>query len=186
VADQSLHANEAAFLEALRMSLRISPQEADAIMHAATQGWIGHYLEGVYARGKMLVPHACEVFALRALMRNTLREDHRVRLREFFDAVPDLQTADTDAELYRAFQRPRSPTAQTLDELVVVANNVPDFADRYWLMIYALIAEAPEKVQQWRIRPFTRVMQTAFQLGDPDMELAASDALAFPASLPRP
>ncbi len=186
VADQSLHASEAAYLEALRISLRITQQEAGEIMHAATGGGIGQYLESVYVRVKSTVPHACEVFTLRALMRNTLTEEHRVRLREFFDAVPDLQTNDTDAALRRAFQAPRSPTALTLDELTIVANRVPEYADRYWLMIYALIAEAPAKVPQWRVRPFTRVMQTAFRLGDQDMELAVGDALTFPASLPRP
>ena len=186
VADQSLHANEAAYLEALRIALRITHQETTEIMQAATGGWIGQYLEGVYVRVKALMPHVCEVFTLRALMRNQLHEQHRLRLREFFDAIPDLMVNDTDAELLRAFQAPRSPTALTLDELVAVASRIPDYADRYWVMIYALIAEDPVKVQQWRIRPFTRVMQTAFRFGDPEMELAVGDALTFPAALPRP
>ncbi len=185
-ADQSLHANEVAYLEALRIALRITSQEAGEIMQAATGGWIGQYLEGVYVRVKTLMPHVCEVFTLRALMRNQLHEQHRLRLRDFFNAIPDLMVNDTDAELLRAFQTPRSPTAMTLDELAAVASRIPDYADRYWVMIYSLIAEDPVKVQQWRIRPFTRVMQTAFGFGDPEMDLAVGDALTFPASLPRP
>jgi uncharacterized tellurite resistance protein B-like protein len=188
IADQSLHEGELAFLDALRLSLRMSHQEADMIMRVASAGRIGHYLEDLYLRVKAFVPHACELFTLRALMRNTLTEDHRVRLRTFFEAVPDLQLPSNaiDGELLRAFQVRRSPTAQTLDELAIVANGIPEYVDRYWLMVYALVAEDPAKVPQWRVRPFTRVMQKAFQIPDADVEAAAADALMFPASLPRP
>ncbi|MEO8698506.1 MAG: TerB family tellurite resistance protein [Kofleriaceae bacterium] len=188
IADQSLHAGELAFLEALRGSLRISPREAEEIMGVAAAGRIGKYLEEIYVRIKSLVPHACELFALRALMRNTATDEHLLRIRALFEAVPDLQlpTTEIDGELLRAFRRPRSPTAQTLDELAIVATRVPEYVDRYWLIVYALVAEAPAKVPQWRVRPFVRVVQAAFAITDADMELAAVDALMFPASLPRP
>ncbi|MEO8703928.1 MAG: TerB family tellurite resistance protein [Kofleriaceae bacterium] len=188
IADQSLHEGELAFLEALRESLRISADEADEIMRVASAGKIGRYLDDLYVRVKSLVPHACELFALRALMRNTVTKEHRMRVRDFFEAVPDLQltTHDVDSELLRTFHRRREPTAMTLDELIVVAHRVPEYIDRYWLTVYTLVAEAPEKVPQWRTRPFTRVVQTAFGITDADMECAAIDALRFPAALPRP
>jgi hypothetical protein len=170
------------------VALRISNQEASEIMQVATEGKIGRYLEDLYLRVKSLVPHACEMFALRALMRNTVTKEHRVRVRDFFEAVPDLQlpTQDVDGELLRAFHMRREPTALTLDELSVVAKRVPDYTDRYWLAVYSLVAEDPAKVPQWRVRPFTRVVQAAFEITATDMALAANDALLFPASLPRP
>jgi uncharacterized tellurite resistance protein B-like protein len=188
IADRSLHAGELAFLESLRDSLRISHREADEIMRAAKAGRIDGYLEDLYRRVKALVPHVCEVFALRALMRKTSTGEHRARVRELCEAVPDLQlpTADLDRVLLDAFQTPRAPTALTLDELVIVATKVPDPTDRYWLTVYTLVAEEPAKVPQWRVRPFTRVVQSAFQISDTDMERAALDALTFPTTLPRP
>jgi uncharacterized tellurite resistance protein B-like protein len=187
IADQSLHEGELAFLEALRVALRISYYEAGEIIRVATAGQINTYLEQLYTRIKSLVPHACELFTLRALMRNSTSDEARIRLRTFFEAVADLQLPanELDALLLRSFHAPRSRTAQTLDELAVVANNVPDATDRYWLVVYTLAAEAPAKVPQWRVRPFTRVVQTAFQIA---IERGARrrDALTFPASLPRP
>jgi hypothetical protein len=151
-------------------------------------GRISTYLEDLYRRVKSVVPHACELFALRAFMRNTVTEKHCLRLRDFFEAIPDLQLPSqaVHGEILRAFNVQRDPNALTLDELAKLAARVPDYVDRYWLMVYALVAEAPEKVPQWRVRPFTRVLQTAFGIADTDMELAVGDALTFPATLPRP
>jgi hypothetical protein len=54
------------------------------------------------------------------------------------------------------------------------------------MVVYTLVAESPASVPSWRVLPFMGVMQAAFQIVDTDMELAASDALTFPANLPRP
>ena len=53
-------------------------------------------------------------------------------------------------------------------------------------MVYTLVAEPPAVVANWRVIPFTGVMQAAFQIVDTDMELAVVDALTFPTGLPRP
>ena len=72
------------------------------------------------------------------------------------------------------------------DELARVAQGLPDPVDRYWIVVYALVAEPPASAPSWRVIPFVGVMQAAFQITDTDMELAVVDALTFPASLPRP
>ena len=129
-----------------------------------------------------MIAVACEVFALRALARAMANDEHRFKVRDFFAAIPDLALSkdELDAELYRAFRRPRAPDAQVFGELSRVAQSLPDPVDRYWIVVYTLVAELPATVPSWRVIPFIGVMQAAFQITDTDMELAVIDALTFP------
>ncbi|HUS29030.1 MAG TPA: TerB family tellurite resistance protein [Kofleriaceae bacterium] len=188
VADQRLESGELSFLEALRIALRIAPNEAEDIINAARVGQLPPYLEDRYLRVKSMVSVAAEVFALRALARAAANDEQRFKVRDFFLAIPDLalSTDELDAELYRAFRRPRAPDAQVFGELSRVASTLPGPVDRYWMVVYTLVAESPASVPSWRVIPFMGVMQAAFQIVDTDMELAVIDALTFPANLPRP
>ena len=183
VADGELH-----FLEALRIALRIAPVEGEQILDAARAGQLEAFLEDRYLRIKGLVSPAAEVFALRALARGMANDEMRFQVRDFFAAIPDLQltTNELDAVLYRAFRRPRAPDAQVFGEMTLVAGGLPDPVDRYWMVVYALVAELPATVPSWRVIPFIGVMQAAFQITDTDMELAVVDALTFPPAMPRP
>lgn len=187
-ADQHVVEGELAFLEALRLALRIAPLEAEAMVAAARAGQVATYLEDRLLRLKSLVPLVCEVFALRALALGTAHDDHRFQVRELFGAIPDLQLGreELDLQLFQAFRRPRAPDAQVYGELARVAAGLPDLVDRYWIAVYALVAEPPALVPSFRVIPFIGVLQAAFQITDADMELAVHDALTFPAALPRP
>jgi uncharacterized tellurite resistance protein B-like protein len=187
-ADDVLHQGELSFLEGLRIALRISPTEASQILGAARTHRLAEYLDDRYLRVKNLIPVVAEVFALRALARGKATDDHRFVVRDFFAANPDLQLThdELDTELFRAFRRPRAPEAQVFGELARVAKSLPDPVDRYWMVVYTLVAEIPATVPSWRVIPFIGVMQAAFQISDTDMELAVVDALAFPAAMPRP
>jgi uncharacterized tellurite resistance protein B-like protein len=188
IADQNIVADELQFLEALRIALRIAPLEAEQLVAAARGGQLAAFLEDRVLRVKSMTSVAAEVFALRALARGCATDDHRHRVRDFFAALPDLAlTSDElEAELYRAFRRPRAPDAQVFGELARVAQTLPDPVDRYWLTVYTLVAEPQASVPSWRVIPFMGVLQAAFQITDTDMELAVIDALTFPATLPRP
>jgi uncharacterized tellurite resistance protein B-like protein len=188
VADEQLAEGEIAFLEALRIALRISPYEGEQVVHAARNGQLVAYVDDRYLRLNSMIAVAAEVFALRALSRGNANDETRFKVRDFFAALPDLALTpdELDAELYRAFRRPRAPDAQVFGELSRVAQALPDPVDRYWMVVYALVAELPATVPTWRVIPFIGVMQAAFQITDTDMELAAVDALTFPAALPRP
>jgi uncharacterized tellurite resistance protein B-like protein len=188
VADQQLVDGELSFLEALRISLRIAPLEAEHIVAAAANGELPAFLDDRYLRVKSMLSVAGEVFALRALARGLATDDHRFRVRELFAAIPDLAMSsdELDAELYRAFRRPRAADAQVFGELSRVAQSLPDPVDRYWMVVYALVAEERATVPSWKVIPFIGVLQAAFQITDLDMELAVVDALTFPAALPRP
>ena len=187
-ADDQIVEGEIDFLEALRISLRISPNEAEHLVHAARNAQLTNYLDDRYLRIKSIVPVASEVFALRALAAAKANDEHRFRVRDFFLAIPDLalKSDELDAELYRAFRRPRAPDAQVFGELSRVAQTLPDPVDRYWITVYTLVAEVPQTIASWRVIPFMGVMQAAFQIVDTDMELAVVDALTFPASMIRP
>jgi uncharacterized tellurite resistance protein B-like protein len=188
VADNVIHEGEIDFLEALRLALRIAPTESEQIVQAARAGHVGYLLDDRYLRIKGLIPIACEVFALRAFAKGMANDDQRFRIRDFFFALPDLQLSkdELDSELYRAFRRPRAHDAQVFGELSHVANGLPDPVDRYWMVVYTLVAEMPATVPSWRVIPFIGVMQAAFQITDTDMELAVVDALTFPPAMPRP
>jgi hypothetical protein len=187
-ADQHLQPGELSFLEALRVALRIAPIEAEQIVGAARAGQIAAYLDDRYLRIKNLIAIAAEVFALRALARGMATDEHRFQVRDFFAAMPDLALSrdELDTELFRAFRRPRAPDAQVFGELSRVAGGLPDPVDRYWIIVYTLVAELPGTVASWRVIPFMGVVQAAFQVAEMDMELAVIDALSFPAALPRP
>jgi hypothetical protein len=187
-ADLSIAAVELTFLEALRISLRISPYEAEQIVAAARQGVIARFLDDRFLRIKNLIPTAAAIFALRAHARGNANDDHRFRVRDFFCAIPDLsrRADDLDVELYRAFRRPQPAGTNTFSALADIARTLPDPVDRYWMIVYTLVAELPATVASWRIIPFVGLMQGAFQIGDTDMELAVVDALSFPQALPRP
>ncbi|MDB4953779.1 MAG: hypothetical protein JWO36_1348 [Myxococcales bacterium] len=188
VADQHLVDGELSFLEALRIALRISPVEAEQAVYAAQQHQLPAFLDDRYLRIKGMIPVATEVFALRALARAMANDDQRFKIRDFFAAIPDLALTkdELDSELYRAFRKPRGPDAQVFTELARVAQSLPDPVDRYWMVVYTLVAELPATVASWRVIPFMGVMQAAFQITDTDMELAVVDALTFPAALARP
>jgi uncharacterized tellurite resistance protein B-like protein len=187
-ADQALQQGELTFLEALRIALRIAPAEAEQLVGAARGGQLAAYLDDRYLRIKNLIPIAAEVFALRALARGVANDEQRFKVRDFFAAISDLALSrdELDSELYRSFRRPRAPDAQVFGELSRVADGLPDPVDRYWMVVYTLVAELPSTVSSWRVIPFIGVMQAAFQVTDTDMELAVIDALSFPAALPRP
>jgi hypothetical protein len=187
-ADAVISQAELTFLEALRIALRISPAESARMLEAAQGGWVTDYLDDRYLRIRGLIGPACEVFALRALARGIANDEQRFKIRDFFAAIPDLALTrdELDAELYRAFRRPRAPGAQVFSELQQVARGLNDPVDRYWMVVYTLVAELPATVPSWRVIPFIGVMQAAMQITDTDMELAAIDALTFAPALPRP
>jgi hypothetical protein len=187
-ADLQIVDGELHFLEALRIALRIAPLEAENIVRAARAGQVTACLDDRYLRVKSMIPIAAEVFALRALAAGMAIDEHRFAVRDFFASIPDLAMSpeELDTELYNAFRRPRAPDAQVFGELSAVAQSLPDPVDRYWIVVYTLVAETPSTIETWRVIPFVGLLQAAFQIVDTDMELAVIDALTFPATLSRP
>lgn len=187
-ADQHLADGELHFLEALRIALRIARFESEALIESARTRTLPDFLEDRYHRIKSLVPVAGEIFMLRALSRGGATDEQRFRICDFFAAIPDLvlPREELDGVMYQVFRKPIARDAQVFSELSRVAETLPDPVDRYWMMVYTLVAELPATVPSWRVIPFTGVLQLAFHIRDIDMELAVVDALTFPAALPRP
>jgi hypothetical protein len=188
-ADQKILEGEVHYLETLRIALRISAYEAEQMAHATRIGGLGRFLDDRVLRIKNLIPTAAALFALRAQSKGVLVDDHRFKVRDFFQAIPDLsmRADELDVELYRAFRRTElSGGTHVYQSLTELARGLPDPVDRYWMIVYALAAEVPATVASWRIIPFAGLLQGAFQVGEMDMELAVVDALSFPPALPRP
>lgn len=175
------------YLETLRLALRIGPLEAEYAYHALATGELNRFLEDRVLRIQSLTPLVCDLFALRALSKHQANDDHRFGVSDFCAAIPDFLPLreQLDSELFRAFKR--MPTVNDIPrELRALAEALPDPIDRFWMVVYALAAEPPTALAAWRVIPFVGLLQNAFQIVDADMELAVSDALAFPASTPRP
>jgi uncharacterized tellurite resistance protein B-like protein len=187
-ADAALAPAEAEFLERLRMAVRVGHHESQAVFQAARDGHITQYLDDRMLRIRSLVPVVAEMFTLRAYSRGTVTDEHRFAIRDFFLAIPDLtlRIDDLDGELFRAFRTPRADGFNVYGELCLLQAALPDPVDRYWMAVYALAAEPPSEVTSWRVIPFAALVQQALQIADGDMDLAVTDALAFPANLPRP
>jgi hypothetical protein len=187
-ADDNIDPAEQKFLDALRLALRIAPHEAQQIFAAAQAKRIAQYLDDRVLRLRSLVPVVIEMFTLRAWARGTVTDDHRFALRDFFLGVPDLsgRIDDIEGELFKAFRKQRAAGFNVYNELQALVGHLPDPVDRYWLTVYAMLAEPPNLISAWRVIPFIGLCQHAFQIGDNDMELAALDALSFPSTIPRP
>jgi uncharacterized tellurite resistance protein B-like protein len=187
-ADLEISHAELGFLEALRQAVKVGPNEAQEIFNALHEGRLASHLDDRLLRVRGMVPLAVEMFTLRAHALGKVTDDHRFGLRDFLLGIPDLAMShdEVEGELYRAFRKPRPPGTDVLQELAAIGRSLPDPVDRWWMVVYALAAEAPGAGANWRVIPFAGLLQQGFGLGDPDMDLAAADAQGFPASLPRP
>ena len=196
-ADEEITHAELTYMEALRQAVRVGHAEAQAVFAALHEHRLAAHLDDRVLRIRSLIPVAIEMFVLRAHAYGKITagspdgargDDHRFALRDDFLGIPDLtiNVDDLEGELYKAFKKPRVPGFNVLLELQSLAQTLPDIVDRWWMVVYALAAESVGAVTSWRVIPFAGLLQHAFGLGDSDMDLAASDAQIFPASLPRP
>ena len=178
---------EADFLESLRLALRLSPSEADACIAAARERLSLRAIDDRARRQQALVPSVATMFALRGKALLRLDDAHRFAVADFFAALPDLHLPSDESAilLHRAF-RSAAGVDSVFPALVELARSLPDPADRYWLLVYALTAEQPAIAAGWRVVPFIGLLQAAFGIADADTELAVADALCAPAALPRP
>ncbi len=186
VADEVIQESEIAYLDALRIALRIAPYEAQEVFNAAKEGRALQYIEDRVLRLRSLVPVVADVFTLRAITLGRLGDEHRFEVRDFLSAIPDIALREHEIEglLFQAFRRPRQGSIES--ELAAIAQSLPDPVDRYWMVVYAMCAEPIETLARWRFIPFLSIVQRAFQIVDADMELAVADASQFPPTLPRP
>lgn len=96
------------------------------------------------------------------------------RLPEYLEArityVCDLAPALAELLVLRGGEVP-----SVRDGLHRLAASLPDAVDRWWLAASGLAAE-PDGARAWRRDLFWCLLQTAFGLGESDMDLAATDA----------
>jgi hypothetical protein len=186
--DEVVVDSERVFIEKLRIALRVSPLETDAITMAIEHNQLADYLDDRMQRIATLIPVACELFTIRALTKAQLHDAHRFELRDFFCSLADLYAPpdQIDGELYRCFRQPRNSNFQTAAQIAGVAAHLPDPVDRYWMVVYVMAAEPPSALARWKVIPFIGLLQQGFRIVDGDMERAAADAALFPSTTRRP
>ena len=106
-ADGRIVAAESDFLERLRLSLRITPKEADLLLNGAMTGQVGDLIDHHLRRTRRRIPLVIEVFALRAHARGDT-SDHQL------DVVRDLLD-DEDSAVRRQAARSLAQLARRLD-----------------------------------------------------------------------
>ncbi len=168
--------------------LRLDRDEVDALVGAGRRGAALPALGALLARARVLLGPLARMLAIRAVALEAMSGDHLARACGFVAGLVDLEVdgAGADATLRAAFAEVGVPGVGVYATLAAIAGSLTRAGDRYWMMVYALTAEAPATIRSWRMLPFVVQLQTALGLTDVDIDLAVSDALAFSPSLPRP
>lgn len=187
VVDGSIDDAELDYLEQLRLALRIAPHEFDTIFEAAKNGRSSRDLDARVTRLRELIPVVCEVMALRGLMIRRLDPDHRNDIHALLAALPDMSLRDNELEtlVNGAFAKMHVDLDVEGQLQRLAESKARDPIDRYWIVVYALCAEHPSTLQDWRANTFIRLLQRVFAFTDPYIQLAAQDAAGF-AMVPRP
>ncbi len=185
VADDIIDDAERAYLEALRLALRIAPHELTEIFTAAQEHRSARDLDSRMARFRELVPSVVELYALRSLTQLKLTPEHRAQVRNLLSALPDM--ALREDELAALIDQAYGRMHVDLDleaAITKIADKVQDRIDRYWVVVYVMCAEPYPA--HWRTNQFITWLQRVFALGDGYLELAAADAAGFASHVPRP
>jgi tellurite resistance protein len=177
---------ERAFIEELRIALRVNSSETESLLHAIEQHDLQAYVTDRLARLRTLVPSASELFAIRAFVKQRRDDRHRFEVRDFFLAMPDLAApmAELDGELYRTFRHSSRDMRSADDQIAELAEGVIDLVDRYWLVVYAMAFDLQHddgrsQDDHWRLDPFLAMLQRGFRIVDADMQRASQDASNF-------
>jgi len=186
VADTVIDEAERAYLEALRLALRVSPQEFEEVFTAARERRSAADLDSRIAQIRVLVPSVVELFALRSLTLLQLTPDDRAQVRAVLSSLSDI--ALREAELPALISHAYSRMHVDLDvqaALVRLSHEVQIWIDRYWIFVYLMCA-APSRAAHWRQDPFLTRLQWVFGIKDHYLDMAATDAVALMPHLPRP
>jgi uncharacterized tellurite resistance protein B-like protein len=182
-ADQEIADSELSYLAALRGALRISDREHDELIAAAKQNHAMLLLERKAQRIRDLVPLIVDCFALRRLAAGPLDQDSCNRIRAVLGSIPDLDVLPSaiDQEVERVF-RMASRWSPVEVEMQHLALDMPDPADRYWLVVYLLVGELARGCTSWREVEFLSTAQRVFQLDGAEMDAAEANARLFEAA----
>lgn len=185
VADTTIHDAERSYLEALRLALRIAPNEYADIFTAARERRSAADLDARMARFRELVPSVVELYALRSLMLLKLAPEHRAQVLALLAALPDMALRDDElATLVDQAYRRMHVDLDIWAAMLKIGEKVQGWIDRYWVVVYLMCAE-PQPTH-WRSNQFLVWLQRAFVFGDSYLDLAATDAALLPSHVPRP
>jgi len=182
-ADQVVADSELRYLDALRRSLAVSEREHAELLDAARNKHAMALLEQKVERFREQVPLIVDCFVLRRLSAGPLERDHCNQIRMVLGSISDIDVLPEviEQEVERAYRS--SPTWSSVDdELVRVADEMHEPADRYWTAVYLLVSELARGCTSWREIDFLARLQRAFALEDAGMDAAEANARLFAAA----
>jgi uncharacterized tellurite resistance protein B-like protein len=178
-ADDDIAESELSYLEALRAALHISEREHLEILQAAREDHSMLLLEAKAAHTREMLPVVIRALLVRRRQQGAVDESTGLELCELLCRLRDidLPPADVASAVDRELSslRPR----RTIEaEVVRLAVDLPERADRFWLITYLLESAYGVAHRNWREVDFFQMLRVALGLSPEDMEAAQACARA--------
>ncbi len=184
-ADQEIATSELQYLASLRTAFNLSQRDHDELVAAARDNRAMAVLEAKAQRIRDMVPLVVDCLVLRQLEAGPFEQQQGDEIRTVLLGLPDVDVLPTvlDDELRRVL-RASKHWREVEVELLHLALDLPDYYDRYWMMVYLLVFELSRGATGWQQDDFVKRVQTAFELGHADMVVAEQNARLFAVARP--
>ena len=182
-ADEDIAKTELQYLASLRTAFNLSQRDHDELLTGARQNHAMMVLETKAQRIRQLIPLIVDCFVLRRREVGPLEPQHCEEINHILLALPDVNVIPSviDEELRRAY-RMSARWRDNAVELLHLALDMPDYYDRYWMVVYLLVFEFSRGASSWQDITFIGQVQRAFELNQADMVVADKNARLFPAA----
>ncbi|HEX5061243.1 MAG TPA: TerB family tellurite resistance protein, partial [Kofleriaceae bacterium] len=182
VADRELAESEIDFLDGMQSEFALEESEAKEVFEAARKHSGLLTLEEKSEKVRFLMPAFVKCMALMAAADGEIHHEERLGMRAVLRNIPDmsvLTTAELDEAIEVALERISGKDNKA--ELALVAKEIAQASDRYWVTVYVMIIALADGKNDWREIEFLASMKKTFGLSDTQMDVAMRTAAQFPA-----
>lgn len=181
VADRELAETEIEYLDGLQAALALEEGEAKEVFESARKHTGLLTLEEKSEKVRHLMPAFVRLMALMAAADGEVHHEERLGMRAVLRNIPDMQVL-TPEELDEAIDvaLDRIKDKDNKAELALIANDIVQAADRYWVTVYVMIIALADGTQDWREIEFLENLKKTFGMVDSHMDAAMKTAAQFP------
>jgi uncharacterized tellurite resistance protein B-like protein len=185
-ADGFIADGEVLYLENLREHLHVFDNEAYQLLDAARAQQAMPALEYKMSRLRALVPALIDCFALKAIHEQHTDVAHQQGITAMLSGLSDVNVADAyiNQQVKRAFRGADERARSLQHHIGMLGMEIPEVADRFWVMVYLIISELAAGNPIWYANEFLRALHNVFQLNGALMEKATATASLFPQAQP--
>jgi uncharacterized tellurite resistance protein B-like protein len=182
VSDRELAEAEIDFLDGMQSEFALEESEAKEVFEAARKHSGLLTLEEKSEKVRFLMPAFVKCMALMAAADGEIHHEERMGMRAVLRNIPDMSVL-TGAELDEAIEvaLDRIAGKDNKAELGVIAKEITQSSDRYWVTVYVMIIALADGKQDWREEEFLKAMKQTFALTEQQMDVAMKTAAQFPA-----